>query len=145
MQERFIPPDMAAFRGVCEKCGNLVCKMFPPPGFVETEVADLPHRMLCSYCSQSGLVEVVCVCGQCSTPDDLTSVFEVYGSLRGYDLRQKFLLLEEIDDVFHFGERVRRKMLRSDMTPGCDMLLVCWIEVLSGLATLLDFKTLPDD
>ena len=145
MQERFTPPGAPAFRGICEKCGNIVCKLFPPPGFSETEDADLPDRMLCAYCSQRGLVEVVCVYGQCSAPDNLTSVFEVYGSLRGYDMRQKFLLLEGIDEVFHFGERALRKMLRSDLTPGCDMLLVCWIEELSGLATLLDFKMLADD
>ena len=145
MQERFTPHDSPAFRGICEKCGNLVCKLFPPPGFIESEDEDLPDRMLCSYCSQRGLVEVVCVCGQCSTPDNLTPVFEVHGSLRGYDLRQKFLLLEGIDEVFHFGERILRKILRSELTPGCDVLLVCWVEGLSGLATLLDFKILPDD
>lgn len=54
-------------------------------------------------------------------------------------------MVEEIDDVFHFGERVKRKIMQAELTPGCDMVLVCWIEALSGLATLVDFKMLPDD
>lgn len=86
MQERFMPDDSPGFRGVCVKCGSLVCKFFAPPGFTETEDTDFPDKMLCSYCAQRGLVEAACMCGQCSTPANLTSVFELHGTLRGYDL-----------------------------------------------------------
>ena len=116
--------NMIIVKDRCDRCANLVCRIYPPSEFVETEADGMPEKMICSFCAERGMVETFCVCGECRTLARHYAV-ELEGKVRSYDLDEGYLTLDDAEDRIVFGQQDREVLIEAGIRVGCTVALFC--------------------
>ena len=115
---------MIIVKNRCGNCRNLVCRVYPPSEFEESVGDDMPESAVCSFCGERGMVETLCVCGECRTLPEHYSV-KVTGVVREIDMEVGSLRVGGLGDPIIFDDKQREILLEAEVGLGSELVAIC--------------------